>query len=322
MRQIILGYKYLNMKTQAETQAIYNVLIRELQNTCTHCFYDIGISSLSRSQETALENFYSSVQANPLTQALDPTFLEHIYQQAFHTGNIPKNRNHIAMQFTLTIGLNGNGTGRLESNSPTLNIWIDLDKVAELLNAHYNINPPYPFKMQHGTSKRETSRKSCFDQPFISYHKHVTYSAVNSCYEGDIRHPLSYCFIIGCIVSAIISLAALLIMTLAVTSMITLSATSIYTAAGIGVLAGLASYGLFKSQYKPFNTSTKPVPATEPEDLETIFKTYFKSTVDTEEDLKNQMPESHPMPPGNRYSSTKDTESRESGDFYIDIAFK
>ena len=155
--------------------------------------------------------------------------------------------------------------------SPVLSFWVDLDKVAAQLNTHLRINPPYRFEVKYHA---ESGYSSCAN--LIKN----TSSAVNS-----VQNPSSIRtnFLLGCIVSGVVSVYALLIATLAVASIITLSTAGIFTAIGVGLVAGVASYCFFKAKsFKAksgVNTTVAPIEESSSENIEDIFRNHFAATI-------------------------------------------
>ena len=227
----------------------------------------------------AKSKFDKSIQEELSSETLDPAFLEAVYEQAFHTGDIPENRNHIAVYYTLTLAI-GQPT-----SLPTLKLWIDLDKVAALLNAHYKINPPYAFTVKYGDTE-SSGIMVLNEQAFID----AILTAPNSIVDVFEKNKMQVLFAFMLLTaSSWVCLGLLLVAALHAAAVpLAITTTKVCICMGIAALSGLASYGLFNSQYETFNTSTKPQPETEPEDLETIFKTHFEKAFADAVDLKQQ----------------------------------
>lgn len=251
------------MKTQQQAQAIYDKLIDELQSSNDYVLiYAIrNISGCRSDRQSPLEHFLTSMQTKLASADFDKEFLSQVYAEAFHTGDIPRNRNHIAMTFDLTLDS--------QPTSPLLKLWIDLDTVATLTNNHFHIKPPYRFYREYDFDG-STCYSGFSDLVPLTIQKS---RAVNSVYcKASKRNLYLY---IGCICCGFVSGYALLIAALAVTSIITLSSAGIYTALGISALAGLASYGLFRSRYiKTATVFNKP----NSENIIDIFQQHFEST--------------------------------------------
>ena len=214
--------------------------------------------------DAPLKHFLKSAREKLTEEDVSEQFLSRVYAEAFHTGPIPKNRNHIGM--TCDLQVNSGLT------SPVLSFWVDLDKVAAQLNTHLRINPPYRFEVKyHATSSRSGSGSSGGANFIIN-----TSSAVNS-----VQNPLSINtnFLLGCIVSGVVSAYALLIAALAVASIITLSTAGIFTAVGVGLVAGVASYCFFKAR-SGANTTVAPIEESRSENIEDIFSNHFAATID------------------------------------------
>ena len=256
------------MKTQQQAQEIFNVLVTNLEyaNDWNLCYVTKNLNNLRAdfTIDTPLEHFLKSAREKLTEEDVSEEFLRRVYAEAFHTGPIPKNRNHIGM--TCDLKVNSGPT------SPVLSFWVDLDKVAEQLNTYLRINPPYRFEVKHYASKEYSSGASLYKN---------TSSAVNS-----LQNPLyiNFNFLLGCIVSGVVSVSALLIAALAVASIITLSTAGIFTAVGVGLVAGVASYCFFKARSgvnTGVNTTVAPIEESSPENIEDIFRNHFAATIGT-----------------------------------------
>ena len=256
------------MKTQQQAQEIFNVLVTNLEyaNDWNLCYVTKNLNNLRTDLttiDTPLEHFLKSAR-----KKLDVSedFLSRVYAEAFHTGPIPKNRNHIGM--TCDLKVNSGPT------SPVLSFWVDLDKVADQLNTYLRINPPYRFEVKYHATNVYSGDGNTSN----------TSSAVNS-----LQNPLyiNFNFLLGCIVSGVVSVSALLIAALAVASIITLSTAGIFTAVGVGLVAGVASYCFFKAR-SGVNTGvhttiapTEEIEESSPENIEDIFRNHFAATIGT-----------------------------------------
>ncbi|MFY7697978.1 MAG: hypothetical protein ACOVQX_04050 [Legionella sp.] len=254
------------MKTQEQAQEIFNVLVTALQNANDWNLYYVSRKlHASSTIDTPLEHFLKSAREKLTEDDVSESFLRDVYHEAFHTGHIPKNRNHIIMAAGLQVN---SGPKSLD-----LIFWIDLDKVAAQLNTHLQINPPYRFKVKClGSSLQMMSR--CSYNDYLIAH---TSSQLNS-----VPLSMNSYFLIGCIVSGGMSVYALLIATLAVASIVTLSTAGILTAAGVGLVAGGASYSsycLFKASSAAY-TTVEPIEESLHVNIEDIFSKHFAATID------------------------------------------
>ncbi len=239
-------------------QDIYTILISELKMTTSHWVSHVmfTMNGSDHVMQTPLECLISGVEDKVQFELkdLERTFLTRVFAEVFHTGDIPKNRNHIAMSCDLTM--------RNRPTSSFLKFWIDLDKLAELTNQYFEINPNYRFTVGYGSSNQQTRADGWMVN--ASY-------CVNSVYNFN---EINTNFLIGCITAGAISGHALVLAALAVTSLVSLSTLGIFTAVGVGVVAGIASYGFFKSQYKNLTTNGVPVESA-PENIVEIFEQHF-----------------------------------------------
>lgn len=248
------------MKTQQQAQIIFDNLVTNLESANWYGLRYVtrNIRGCDSNMQNPLEYFLTSMQEMLVPEDFDRQFLSQVYAAAFHTGDIPNNRNHIAMTCNLTVNS--------QPTSPLLRFWIDLDKVAVMTNAHFDIKPPCRFNVEYGATNSSGSEARLTQQ---------TSSAVNSIYNSSRRNAY---FLTGCILSGIISGYALLIAALAIASILTLSTAGICTAVGISVLAGVASYGLFQSRSI---TTSAVCNESNPEDIIDIFQQHFAATIDT-----------------------------------------
>ena len=116
---------------------------------------------------TPFEDFLTAVRSKLTTEDFDDAFLTRLYEEAFRVGPIPANRNHFAMSCE----------DQVESGPRLLTIkyWLDLDRLARQVNTHFQINPPYRFKVEFTTSVVYTS--GAIDDRNYSY---TTRSMINS----------------------------------------------------------------------------------------------------------------------------------------------
>ncbi len=253
------------MKTQQQAQEIFNVLLTELE--CANgwnLFYVTRNLNNWRADftiDTPLEHFLKSAKEKLTEEDVSEEFLSRVYAEAFHTGPTPKKRNHIGM--TCDLQVNSGQT------SPVLSFWVDLDKVAAQLNTYLRINPPYRFEVKYHATSSRNERGSAGGANLIEN----TSSAVNS-----VQNPSSINtnFLLGCIVSGVVSVYALLIPALAVASIITLSTAGIFT--GVGSVAGVASYCFFKAR-SGANRTLAPIEEPSSENIEDIFRNHFAATI-------------------------------------------
>jgi hypothetical protein len=251
------------MKTQAQAQKIFDVLISELELAPHHNLLYISKDYVEWNDSSALltplEDYLKSIRSKLTDEDFDEEFFKSVYAKAFYTGSIPKDRNHIVITCERQV----------ESNprSPVLKFWIDLDKVATQLNSHLQINPPYCFKVNYGASKLSSQMGS------LAYK--VT-SAVNSVYNPSFAHDI---FLFGGILTGYLSVMSFLIAALALFALMNLSTAGIVTAVGVGLLAGAACYGFFKAKDadRGKSISTTAVASIEPKpaSIESIFEEHF-----------------------------------------------
>ena len=137
------------MKTQRQAQEIFNVLVTELEGAndwnLVYVTRNLNNWGADFTIDTPLRCFLKSIREKLTEEDVSEEFLRRVYAKAFHTGPIPKNRNHIGMTCDLQV--------KSGPKSPVLSFWVDLDKVAAQLNTHLRINPPYRFEVKyHATS--------------------------------------------------------------------------------------------------------------------------------------------------------------------------
>lgn len=255
------------MKTQQQAQEIFNVLVDKLRGAngynlkCVPQYLNPSREGIV--SDTPLAYFLENVRENLTEEDVSETFLRQVYASAFHTGPIPKGRNHLAM----TSELLANG----RPVSSVLHFWIDLDQVARQLNTHLRIRSPYRFEVEY----RAMSAKNNFTVEGISYYFHQS-SAVNS-----VKNPgaVGIDLLMGCVVSGMISGYALLLAVLGAASLIALSTTAVYTAAGVGLAAAAASYYFFKARHSGVNTTVTPIEESNAVNIEALFKNHFAANV-------------------------------------------
>lgn len=269
------------MKTQQQAQEIFDVLVTQLSvATCwnihhiTHYLHPLHEDIV---RDTPLDHFVKNTRENLTEEDVSEAFLRQVYANAFYTDPIPKGRNHLAMTCELVVN------GRPASS--VLRFWIDLDKVAHQLNTHLRINPLYSFEVKY---RATSSSSSCAYNTTSYYYKES--SAVNS-----VENPSSVgtSFLIGCIVSGMISGYALLLAVLGAISLIALSTPVVYTAAGIGLVAAAASYYFFKAQNNGVNTTVTTVEEPNAVNIEDLFKNHFAATVGIGVDETTILPQDH-----------------------------
>jgi len=257
------------MKTQQPAQEIFDVLVNELCLVKVWYMYFVDLkldpSTTDYTINSALTYFSEKVKdtlnTKNINAELSDVFLATVYFTAFRTGNIPENRNHILMNYLLSV--------RSQKFS-VLTFWVDLDQIAYQLNNQLKITPPCRFEITH-------LAEIDFKHPMTLANGATleTRSEVNS-----LKNPsnIDTNFLIGCIVSGVVSVFALLIAALAVASIITLSTAGIFTAVSVGLVAGVASYCFFKAR-SGVNTTVAPIEETRKLvssiDIETIFREHF-----------------------------------------------
>jgi hypothetical protein len=242
------------MKTQQEIQVIYDIIISELSCCDSAVLHHIA----DRRQKNPLQDYLEGIKEQISAEDFNEAFLKRTYAEAFHIGDIPKNRNHIICTSALTIGN--------QPTSPLLTYWIDLDKVAAMTNAHFNMTPSMSFKVKY-YAHNGTARIS----NWTVHHS----SAVNSVYSPN---DLYISLFMGAICSGILSGVALGIAILALMSLVTLSTAGIYTAIGVSVFAAVISYGLFKA--KDSQVTTNPECTTSQSvDIVAVFQQHFEATI-------------------------------------------
>jgi len=130
---------------QQQAQKIFNILIEALKdaNDCNIDYVCKGITRIEHKDPIA--DYLSSVRDKLTDNGFNENnddFLTKVYNNAFYTGKIPKNRNHIRITTALTV-----------ENNYTSNIliyWIDLDKVAQLTKKHLSPDSSYRFEFKGG----------------------------------------------------------------------------------------------------------------------------------------------------------------------------
>ena len=261
------------MKTQQPAQEIFDVLVNELCLVKVWYMYFVGLkldpSTTDYTINSALTYFSEKVKDTlntkninaELNAELNADFLATVYSTAFRTGNIPENRNHILMNYHLSV--------RSQKFS-VLTFWVDLDQIAYQLNNQLKITPPCRFEITHLAEIDFKHPMTLANDATLEIR-----SEVNS-----LKNPsnIDTNFLIGCIVSGVVSVFALLIAALAVASIITLSTAGIFTAVSVGLVAGVASYCFFKAR-SGVNTTVAPIEETRKlvssKDIETIFREHF-----------------------------------------------
>jgi len=257
------------MKTQQQAQEIFDVLVQALiedTNGYNKRYVTRNLTRVTATLPTPLEHFLQLLEEKMVLENFDRKFFSQVYANIFHTGPIPKNRNHIAM--TCQIQVNR------EPISSVLDFWVDLDSAATQLNTHYNINPPYCFKVKNRA--RRLKDATGIDESWVGYNE--------SCIVNSVHNPSTTDFFIGCLGSGMISGYALLLAALAVASLITLSTPVIVTAIGVGLLAGAACYSFFKAMDDK-NTNKIPMEPN-PENIVDIFQEHFAASLGVPEGIR------------------------------------
>ncbi|MDF1645724.1 MAG: hypothetical protein P1U61_01910 [Legionellaceae bacterium] len=263
-------------KTQQEMQVIFDILVTALIGANDHNRSYIFYHEMAgnRNYPTPLTQFLDALKKAMKPEDFDETFLSELYHEVFYTGSIPSYRNHILMNSQMALDSSDTEQptfiGWNLSDTEQLTFWVDLDKAATLLNAHMGITPPYSFTLEYGVGRSRS--EIGVDSLDV---KETSSELVNS--RNDPIGVNNY-FILGCVVSAVISVFALLVVALAAAAMIALSTMQIEIAAGVGLGAGLLSYGFFK-RTGPAYTKTVPIEPN-PERIETMFQEHFKDMID------------------------------------------
>ncbi|MDF1645723.1 MAG: hypothetical protein P1U61_01905 [Legionellaceae bacterium] len=252
-------------KTQQELQVIFNLLVSQLEMANTHnqlyFAYDL-VSNPEWSKKLPVESYLDALKEKLTFQASDELFYKSLYHRIFHTGPVPDKHNHVLMTSKMKRAS--------EDVSSPLTFWFDIDEVATLLNEHFNISPHYHFKVSEVTSLIGCSSWTGNNLDEVSLQRRHDLRLV---YNSS---TINRDFLIGCMITGMLSAAALLVVALAVASMITLSTASIGAAVGVGFVSGIASYGFFKAKDVPTaNTKTVTVvPGSEC--IEDVFQNHFK----------------------------------------------
>jgi hypothetical protein len=261
------------MKTQQPAQEIFDVLVNELCLVKVWYMYFVDLklypSTTDYTINSALTYFSEKVKDTlntkninaELNAELSDVFLATVYFTAFRTGKIPENRNHILMNYLLSVR---------SQKFPVLTFWVDLDQIAYQLNNQLKITPPCRFEITHLAEIDFKHPMTLANDATLEIRSEVNSLKNTSNIDTN--------FLIGCIVSGVVSVFALLIAALAVASIITLSTAGIFTAVSVGLVAGVASYCFFKAR-SGVNTTVAPIEETRKLvssiDIETIFREHF-----------------------------------------------
>ena len=273
-------------------------LVTDLKSISNHSFFQSANKKLQTDSTDYKINSLQSVFSKAVRNSLDiegiegiegitDEFLAQVYEAAFHTVNIPKNRNHINMTFVYK---------SMSQQTSELNLWIDMDKIAANLNNHFKIDPHYRFEITHH-AQPERKTYGFYDtlRIFLTWDRlslaslarneslidDNTTNVMYSRFEvNSLKNPsyIDTYFLLGCIWSAIVSVYALLIAALAVASIISLSTAGIFTAVGVGLVAGGASYCFFKA-IPGVTTTVAAIAALEHEKIEDIFEKNFAEKI-------------------------------------------
>lgn len=218
--------------TELETiQKILDSLINHLEHSVyINVHYTLGLK-IGHSPE----DYFLSTLRNDLKNDFNQVLFTQIYQEAFYTGPIPKNRNHIAIicnAYTDT------------HNFPEYKLWIDLDKIATTLGQHYQmLSSSTLFITKDGVTGISGTMKIDNKSLYSSVR-----SSVNSNWNPQKTSSL---LLLGTIFGGVASGYMLLIGLLALASLIAVSSTGIgLLFAGAAVAASVATYCFFQQNKK------------------------------------------------------------------------
>jgi hypothetical protein len=269
----------INHMNQQLAQKIFDVLVTELKSIIKSSFFEYANKKLQTDStdykiNSLLPDFSKAVRNSLDIEDITDAFLAQVYEAAFHTGKIPKNRNHINMNFVYK---------SMSQQTSELNLWIDMDQIAANLNNYLKIDPHYRFEITHH-AQPEDKTYGFYDtlsiiltwDPLARNESLIDDNTTNVMYSrfevNSLKNPsyIDTYFLLGCIWSAIVSVYALLIAALAVASIISLSTAGIFTAVGVGLVAGGASYCFFKA-IPGVTTTVAAIAELEHEKIEDIF---------------------------------------------------
>jgi hypothetical protein len=245
------------MPTQKEVQHLFNQLVTSLK-TAAYDHLKYTVHDVSKHHRRPPLDQFLALTTNP---SVTEAFLRQIYAHAFHTGRIPRGRNHIAIQCGLQVN-----TG----TTSTLKLWLDLDKVATLLNSEFGSSYYFTLNPKSGQIQ-ETIYHSSGDRVNLKISH-----AINSHHHFIMNaHFLGY-------LSAAVSGCALLIVSLALVSLMSISTAGLCTimglslGLGLSLASGITSYCFFnKTDHNRINTQVANLNEATPDSIETVFKKHF-----------------------------------------------
>lgn len=257
------------MKTKVELQQLFDSIVSNLEGALFHnlvyAFRDFIRWDKPNFPPSPLTSFLEELNKSA-AKNYDELFFTHIYKHAFYIGPIPKNRNHIALSCNAVVSEEGD-KHNIHFNTIELHFWIDLDKLAAELNAHYKIKPPYQFKFQY----REIKSEGNIDR--VYFNKRI---AVNSFQYKNTLFLIS----LG-VHASVLSALASAILILALFSFITINIAETAVIATLGILAAATACYCFFNIPKKTPTHAVTVPKNfqkepKPICIEEIFKTHFE----------------------------------------------
>lgn len=155
--------------------------------------------------------------------AYDEALFKGIYDNAFYTGPIPKNKNHIIIKASV---------GQAGAPNTTYQIWIDLDKIVNTLKKHYQITPSKSLSIE---KFRVTKSDGHIDSRSFSLN-----TAINSQWERLLDYKLLY------LIFTFQTVGTLIFVILALTSLITVPPTLlIVPELACTLSSGLTAYCFF-----------------------------------------------------------------------------
>mgnify|MGYP005648136219 CR=1 FL=1 len=126
---------------QQQAQKTFNILIEALKDAIGPNLHYLCRDFLTGTIENPLDAYLKRVKEQLNSEGLpyegNENVLKEVYNNAFYTGEIPENRNHIRMTADITVA---------KKDASFLVYWIDLDKVAELTKEYLSLDSSCNFE--------------------------------------------------------------------------------------------------------------------------------------------------------------------------------
>lgn len=252
------------MKSQTDMQKIFNTLATNLENVIFDFFKDDNLNSSKR--------FLRSLQNDLNSNEFNESLYRDIYNKTFHAGPVPDGRCHLKIT--------------CESNQKTnrcMQVWIDLDMLADKLNNYFHISPPYQYTVKNTDREANYTIPSAthlFDNTTLKFKSqpHSDRGMTNAPTDIFASNFLLQVAALSC---GCVSVGSFLVLSLALTSAITLSATAISVAAITGLatgLTGITSFGLFKENMRKSTEWSDSLALPEEINIEMIIYSQYTTT--------------------------------------------